>query len=294
MFRELYSRDLGGETVDGVPIVISGNPMAMNDFFESDISQRNLIGDADVLEPIAVNDESVFAAFGASSEDNFDMVETTSFNTFVFDCDIDESGHLSRLDAEKIISYLSDLFRSMDSADFSVGSSDDFTKMDIDGDAQLTPLDALIVINELNRTGTLSGVPASESARLARNSTLIAGDVLDGMASEDAGFVFEEEISDKSRITDVAYLTDLAITDFAPPTEVIEIACDNIPKLMEDGVSFLRIANDSEQFDPALGLDESVSQEDEVSDSVDDEWTDLRLAEFELDGKSESNSGLLV
>ena len=311
MFREMSSRDSADDAVDDMPIVISGNPMAMSGFIESDIGERNLVGDADVLEPIAVNDESVFVAFGAASEneDHGYLIEPTAFRGITFNFDVDQNGNVSRLDAEMLISYLSDFFSSEYFAAFAESNSSEMLQMDVDGDAQLTPLDALIVINELNRSGALEANVSSGSSRVATNSALIASqdlrirDMSDDYGAE-AASLDEVGISDES-MTDVfgkmsiARMTDLAILDFAPSFEASRLAgYKSLTLAKQDGTPFLVSVDDNGKVSAVSGTqDLEVSIGEDQLISVDGESSGLAVVDlggdFLLSKQTEADIALM-
>ena len=288
---------LMGETVDPVIVIcdlptIDLSETEPSDEFVVDVDMvKRSVDETDVTDETGVVDETIFQTFGVSSQDD-EMMETTAFHGVTFDFDIDQNGSLSRLDAEMLISYLSELFRSEGFAAFAQSDSSEMLQMDVDGDAQLTPLDALIVINELNRSGTLEANASSGSSRLAANSTLIAsGDLrirdMQDDSLVDAASLDEDRLSDDSATVifgkmSVAQMTDLAISDFAPSFEASRLAgYKSLTSAKQDGTPFIISVDDNGKVTAAsdsLDLEVSIGEDQVIS--VDGESSGLAVVDF--------------
>ncbi len=261
------------------------------DDFASDIDMvKRTVDESDVIDETGVVDETIFQTFGAPSQDD-EMMEATAFHGVTFNFDIDQNGILSRLDAEMLISYLSDFFRSEDFAAFAQSDSSEMLQMDVDGDAQLTPLDALIVINELNRSGALEANVSSVSSRLATNSTLIAGDLRIRDMVDDSGAdtsPLDEDSSSEDESTDllgkmsIARMTDIAMSDFAPSSEASRLAgYKSLTLAKQDGTPFVISVDDNGKVSAASDTqDLEVSIGDDQVICVDGESSGLAVVEL--------------
>jgi len=234
------------------------------------------LDETDFSDGSGVVDDSIFQTLGAPLENNDGVFETNSLNGITFDFDIDQSGSLSRLDVEMLINYLNDFFKSENPQ----SNLNEMSLMDVDGDLQLTPLDALIVINELNRSWALEDFAANESSRLADSSSWIAGDLLD--AATDASV--DDSIDGSSEMS-VARMTDLAMSDFAYSTEASKIAYfKSLSSTKKDGMPFFISVDENGKVSAiadSQALEVSVDEDHLIS--VDNESTGLAVVDLDGD-----------
>ncbi len=82
-------------------------------------------------------------------------VTTTSLPTWD-DCDLNQDGKVSALDAILMFNFFNTYFQSFFSSGVAVAESTDFQieQMDINGDDRFSPIDVLVVINDLNESAS--------------------------------------------------------------------------------------------------------------------------------------------
>jgi Dockerin type I domain len=254
-------------------------------FSIDDLDTKTLVS----FGPSSAEHETTFLAFGATTQADAPLVISPAIRPVRFNFDVDQSGSLSRLDAEKLISYLSNFFRSENFSVFAESNSSDMLQMDVDGDAQLTPLDALIVINELNRTGTLE----SNVSTGASNSTLVAsGDLRIRNIQDDLGDAAApiEEIG-----ASVGDSTDVLGKRLIAP---MRMSYKSIPLAKEDGTAFVLSVDDNGKVSAVSDTQDLVISvdEDQVI-SVDGESTGLAVVDFGgvllLSAQAQADSGFI-
>lgn len=121
-------------------------------------------------------------------------VTTTSFDPLpTWDsCDLNQDGKVSALDAILMFNFFNTYFQSFFASESAVAASSpasifEMEEVDINGDSRFSPIDVLVVINDLNEVESGDALANSSLTILDGDVVDSSGDVLDTSASRIAG-----------------------------------------------------------------------------------------------------------